>query len=253
MLAGLIMIGRLVGLAALASLLGLGPVARADDSGWIVLMGEKGMTGWQATGAWQPAAAVPLDPGNPRQFKIEPGMGVFVNGPRGRTENLITKAKFGDLEAQVEFCVPKGSNSGVKFHAVYEIQIYDSYGAKALDGADCGGIYPRSYALPRYHHIDDGIAPRVNACRAPGEWQTLDMIFLAPRFDATGKKTANARMLKVVLNGVSIHDNVEMITPTGGNWDKPEHATGPFLIQSDHGPVAFQSVKVRPYQAAAKP
>src|SRR5207302_1859995 len=105
----------------------------------------------------------------------------------------------------------------------------------------------------KYHHIDDGIAPRVNACRAPGEWQTLDMIFLAPRFDADGKKTANARMLKVVLNGVLVHDNVEMITPTGGNWDKPEQPTGPFLMQSDHGPVAFRNVKVRPYRAPGRP
>jgi 3-keto-disaccharide hydrolase len=252
--AGNNMTRRLLGLLGFGAVLALVSTAFADDAGWIVLMGEKEMSGWQKpTGAWQPAASVALDAANPRQFKIESGAGVFVNGPKGRTTNLITRERFGDLEAHVEFCVPKGSNSGIKFQAVYEIQIFDSFGAKSLDGADCGGIYPRSLSFPKYHHIDDGIAPSLNACRKPGEWQTLDMIFLAPRFDAAGKKTANARMLKVVLNEKLIHDNVEMITPTGNNWDKPEHPTGPFFLQADHGPVAFRNVKVRPYRATQSP
>ena len=231
------------------------PAGFADDSSWIVLMGPKEMSGFRTpTGAWQPAAAVTLDPANPRQFKIEPGAGVFVNGPKGKTTNLITKDAFGDLETHVEFCVPKGSNSGVKFHAVYEIQIFDSWkSTKKPSGSDCGGIYPRALALPKYHHIDDGIAPRENACLPPGEWQTLDIVFLAPRFDTAGKKIANARMLKVVLNGKLIQDNEELKTPTGSNWDKPEHATGPFYMQSDHGPVAFRNVKIRPYRAPTAP
>jgi hypothetical protein len=243
------------GVAILGSLLLAQAAAFADDSGWILLMGPKEMSGWRTpTGAWQPAAAVALDPANPRQFKIEPGFGVFVNGPKGKTTNLITRDSFGDLEAHVEFCVPRGSNSGVKFHSVYEIQIFDSWkSTKKPSGSDCGGIYPRALLLPKYHHIDEGIAPRENACLPPGEWQTLDMIFLAPRFGSDGKKTANARMLKVVLNGKLIHDDVEMKTATGNNWDKPEHPTGPFLLQSDHGPVAFRNVKIRPYLAPIRP
>jgi hypothetical protein len=223
--------------------------AFAGEAEWIVLMGPKEMTGWKTpTGAWQLAGAVPLDPANPKQFKIEPGNGVFVNGPKGKTTNLITKDSYGDLEAHIEFCVPRGSNSGVKFHAVYEIQIFDSWQSKKKpSGSDCGGIYPRSLELPKYHHIDEGIAPKENACLPPGEWQTLEMIFLAPKFDAAGKKIANARMLKVVLNGKLIHDNVEMKTATGSNWDKPEHARGPLLLQADHGPVAFRNVKIRSF------
>jgi Domain of Unknown Function (DUF1080) len=227
----------------------LAVTVHAEGGDWIVLMSPKEMQGWRTpTGAWQPAGSVALDDKNPKIFAIQAGEGIFVNGPKGRTVNLITKDSFGDLEAHVEFCVPKGSNSGVKFHAVYEIQIFDSWGVKTPKGTDCGGIYPRSEELPKYHHIDGGIPPRVNACKAPGEWQTLDMIFLAPRFDDKGAKTANARMLKVVLNGETIHDNVEMKTATGSNWNKPEKPTGPLLLQADHGPVAFRNVKVRPYK-----
>ena len=59
---------------------------------------------------------------------------------------------------------------------------------------------------PKYHHIDKGIPPKTNAARPAGEWQTLDIIFQAPRFDSAGKKTGNARLVKVVLNGQVIHE-----------------------------------------------
>src|SRR5205807_1952612 len=150
----------------------------------------------------------------------------------------------------VEFLIAKGSNSGVKFQGLYEIQIVDSHGAKKLTGDSCGGIYPRAELKPRYHHIDKGIAPRINAARPAGEWQTLHAIFLAPRLDAGGKKIANARLVKATLNGQLIHDNVELKTPTGNNWKKKETATGPLLLQGDHGPVAFRNVLIRPYKAA---
>ena len=110
----------------------------------------------------------------------------------------------------------------------------------------------RAEDKPIYHHIDKGIAPRVNACKEPGNWQTLDVIFLAPRFDAAGKKTANAKIVKAVLNGEVIHENQEMKTPTGSNYVKPEVAAGPLMLQGDHGPVAFRNVRVRPLNPEPK-
>jgi hypothetical protein len=157
--------------------------------------------------------------------------------------------QFGDIELHLEFLIPKGANSGVKFHGHYEIQIYDSFGKKKqLTGEDCGGIYPRAESRPFYQHIDKGIPPRVNAARAPGQWQTLEAIFVAPRFDESGKKVANARLLKVLLNGQLIHDNVELQWPTGDRWKNKEFARGPLMLQGDHGPVAFRNVRVRPWK-----
>jgi hypothetical protein len=163
----------------------------------------------------------------------------------GKTRNLLTKQDFGDLEAHFEFLIPKGSNSGVKFETLYEIQIDDSFGVAKPTASDCGGIYPRAEMLPRYHHIDVGVPPRTNAARAPGEWQTLDVIFRAPRFDSGGTKIANARFDKVVLNAQMIHENVELKTPTGHAWRRKEVARGPILLQGDHGPVAFRKIRVR--------
>jgi hypothetical protein len=194
---------------------------------------------------WEEVASVSIDPKNARKLDAQSGKGIFYNGPGGRGSNLVTKESFGDVEVHVEFNIPKGSNAGVKLEGVYEIQIYDSFGVKTLKGSDCGGIYPRAELLPTYHHIDDGYPPRTNASLPPGEWQTLDITFRAPRFDANGKKSENARFVKVVLNGQVVHDNVELLYSTGHAWHGKEQPTGPILLQGDHGAVAFRNVKVR--------
>jgi hypothetical protein len=222
------------------------PAAAADDSWTDLLAGDKldAFTG-KADG-WKWAKSVTLDPANPKKLGFEPGSGILVNSPKGTAPDLYTKEKYGDLEIHVEFLISKGSNSGVKFHGLYEIQILDSYGKKGeLTGDDCGGIYPRAELKPKYHYLDKGVAPKVNACKAPGEWQTLEATFRAPRFDRDGKKTANARIVRATLNGQVIHEDQALLTPTGHNHTKPEVATGPLMLQGDHGPVAFRNVRVR--------
>ena len=247
---------RCLGCSALAflTLLAVPPAAGpAEEKGWIDLFAGDGLDAWKAPSKdWQSAGDAGLDPQNPKRLQARPGKGVWVNGPKGRTKDLVTRQSFGDVEAHVEFMIPKGSNSGVKFEGLYEIQILDSWGVKNPTGNDCGGVYPRAEQKPKYHHIDKGVAPRTNACRPPGEWQMLDVTFQAPRFDATGRKTANARLVKVVLNGTVIHEDVELKTPTGHAWKDKEKPTGPLLLQADHGPVAFRNVRVRPYTGGAR-
>jgi hypothetical protein len=226
--------------------------AKNAKDGWIDLSsGAKALDAWDGpTGDWFSADGVEVDPDNPKRLRGKPGQGILVNGRKGRTQDLVSKQKFGDIELHVEFMIPKGSNSGVKLEGLYEIQICDSYGVKKPKGYDCGGIYPRAEEEPVYHHIDDGVPPRTNACRRAGEWQTLDITFQAPRFDSNHKKTANARFVKVVLNDQVIHENVEVRTPTGHAWRlKEEIPSGPLLLQADHGPVAFRNVRVRPYSS----
>lgn len=207
------------------------------------------LTVWNGpTGGWVEAGEVSVDPENPGKLTSKDGKGILVNGPKGRERDLLTKEAHGDIELSLEFYIPKGSNSGVKFHALYEIQICDSFGKKEVTGSDCGGIYPRAELLPRYRYLDQGIAPRVNACTKPGTRQKLEAVFLAPRF-VEGKKTTSARIVKATLNGQLIHDNVELKTPTGHNWTKKEMAKGPLMLQGDHGPVAFCNVRIRPYAA----
>jgi hypothetical protein len=240
---------RLFVFASIAIAMALVPAPRRvfADEGWIDLTGSPGLDAWKhPIGAWASVGSVRIDPANPKRLVADPGEGVFYNGPTGRTGNLITRKSYGDLEAHFEFMIPQGSNSGIKFGGVYEIQILDSWGKAKLSGNDCGGIYPRAEAKPKYHYLDEGHAPRVNASRPAGEWQTLDATFWAPRFDESGQKVASARFVRVVLNGQTIHEDVDADTPTGSNWVKKETPTGPFLIQSDHGPIAIRNVRIRP-------
>jgi hypothetical protein len=228
-----------------ASCLILASVARAwDGEGeWVDLMG---LDAWRApVEGWSTVGSAGLDPKDPKALAVETGSGVIYNGPTGRGINLVSKESFGDVELHIEFNVPKGSNSGVKFHSVYEVQIFDSFGAtRKPTGRECGGVYPRSEEKPKYHQIDDGYAPLVNACKAPGEWQVLDVTFLAPRFDASGKKVECAR-ITAFLNGKKVQDNLEVHSPTGSAWHDQEKTTGPLLIQGDHGPVAYRNLKAR--------
>jgi hypothetical protein len=231
-----------------ATVLFLSTACRADDSDWIDLIGDKPLEAWQASAdEWLIGGDAELDAKNARRLVAKEGQGVLINGKKGHAKDLVSKRKFGAIEAHIEFMIPKGSNSGVKFEGLYELQIFDSWGVKEPTASDCGGIYPRAELKPRYHHIDKGIPPRSNASKKPGEWQTLEVIFQPPRFDAEGKKTANARFVKVLLNDVLIHENVEVRTPTGHAWRDQEVAEGPLLLQADHGPVAFRKVRVRPY------
>lgn len=220
---------------------------------WQELFNGRNLEGWKPLFAdkandWTVASAVQLNSADPKLFEIIPlkpgGRGVLVNGAKGKTVNLITTAVHGDVEAEVEFVVPRGSNSGVYFTGLYEIQILDSFGKPndKLEYGDCAGIYTQ--------WIDNkpfgGEPPRVNASRAPGEWQSFHVWFRAPRFDGNGHKTENARFIKVIHNGVVVHENYEVSGPTRAHMDKREAQTGPLMIQGDHGPVAFRMIRIRP-------
>jgi hypothetical protein len=207
------------------------------------LFNGKNLSAWkQPVGDWQTAKEVSLDPANNKKFTIVAGEGVLVNGPKGTTKNLISQIEHGDVEAHIEFIVPKASNSGIYFMGRYEVQVLDSWGVKDLKYGDCGGIYA-SCSEPKPD--SKGTPPRINASKPPGEWQTFDIIFRAPRFDSAGKKIENAKFIGVVHNGQVIHENVESPRPTcAAHWldEKPK---GPLMLQGDHGPVAYRNLMLK--------
>ena len=169
--------------------------------------------------------------------------GVIVNGPTGRTANLCTERTFGDVELYLEFMLAKGSNSGVYLQGLYEIQIFDSYASiEGVKTSDAGAIYHR--------WIDEkgvgGSPPLVNAARGPGQWQSYQVWFRAPRFDSAGKKTEDARFERVLFNGVLVQKAVAIDGPTRAHLPVAEAAVNPLMIQGDHGPVAIRDVYIRP-------
>ena len=195
--------------------------------------------------AWYNAQDVYIKPLRPRDLLMpvgEPGGTVLVNGPDGRTQDLVTTEVFGDFELYLEFLVTEKSNSGVYLHGLYEIQILDSYGSAAPPGVhDSGAVYERWINNKGV----GGTVPSTNASLPPGEWQSFHIWFRAPRFDVNGKKIEDACLVRLNYNGVTVQRNVALPGPTRASLDIPESARNPLMIQGDHGPVALRHVYIR--------
>lgn len=218
----------------------------SSESGLKIYLAGEDFSVWrEKTGAWQIVGEAVMDAANEKLITTKAGSGVLVNGPRGKTVNLLSRAEFGDVRAHIEFMVPKGSNSGVYFMGRYEIQVLDSWGVKKPKHSNCGGIYQRwdNNRSPKGY---EGHPPQVNASRPPGQWQSFDVIFRAPHFDTNGEKIANARFEKVIHNGIVVHENVELTGPTRSGAYEDERPAGPLMLQGDHGPVAYRNIWIVP-------
>ena len=169
-------------------------------------------------------------------WKIENGVMVSAKG------DIQTTNKFGDIQLHLEFCEPtppKGDgqgrgNSGVFFMGLYEVQVLDCYGNKTYADGATGGLYGQHPAL-------------ANACRPPGNWETYDIIFTAPRFDADGKLVSPA-YATVTLNGVVVQNHQAFRGPT--NWRTvgkyhPHDAELPLALQYHNNSVSFRNIWVR--------
>ncbi len=220
------------------------------EPGWTALFNGRDLTGWHGRdpnqkNEWFTTAAVFYDRLlNPKSLTAHGSPGDrMINGPHGRTTDLVTDQKFGDMELYLEFMLAMGSNSGIYMHSLYECQILDSFGSvQPMTSSDGGAIYHR--------WINEqgvgGSAPRVNASLPPGRWQSYQIWFQAPRFDASGKKIANAKFLRVLYNGIVVQENVEIDGPTRAHMEIPEAAENSLMIQGDHGPVAVRNIYWRP-------
>lgn len=177
--------------------------------------------------------------GNPATWNLIGGEAMEVNV---RSGDIQTKQEFGDFDLHLEFWLPlmadktsqARANSGVFLHGNYEIQVLDSYNNETYAKGECAAIY--------------GVkSPDVNAARPPEQWQTYDATFQAPRFDANGNKTANAKV-SLVWNGTKVHNNVEIEKPTGGGKDEKKRA--PLRLQ-DHGNlVRYRNIWIVPKDVA---
>ena len=206
------------------------PFNGKDLDNWITKPKSKGKNAW--------VVGVPSQSKeNPKTLAVADGAGAMVNkvSGHGQSWDIYSKEKWGSCRIELEVMVPKGANSGVYVMGEYEVQVLDSYGKEKLGGGDMGAIYG---AQP----------PKVNACKKPGEWQKYVIDFKAPSFDANGKKTSNARFIKVELNGKILHENVEMKGQTPSGVNGKEAATGPIMFQGDHGPVAYRNIRITPMQ-----
>ncbi len=158
-----------------------------------------------------------------------------------KSGDIQTKQNFGSVQLHLEWSAPDEiqsegqgrGNSGVFFQNRYEVQILDSYQNKTYSNGQATAVYKQ--------HI-----PLVNATKAPDQWQTYDIIFHAPQFDASGNKTKSGTFT-VIHNGVLVQDHVEILGTTEyiGHPKNDAHGKGPIKLQ-DHGNlVQYRNIWIR--------
>ncbi len=143
--------------------------------------------------------------------------GVLINPTSGA--NLISDQKFTDFKADIEFKFPKGSNSGIYLRGRYEVQIADNYGLEPMD-IYFGGVY-------------GFLEPNENAANPAGEWQRYQITLIGSR-------------VTIIANEKKIISDQTIPGITGGALDSKEGEPGSFMVQGDHGPVAFRKFVVTP-------
>ncbi|MBN2454949.1 MAG: DUF1080 domain-containing protein [Sedimentisphaerales bacterium] len=223
----------------LGSMIILAGVSGCSSGNAIKPFDGKDLQGWQfkapaEKSKWAVGIAA-VSSEDPAMLVAKCGAGEMINLPRKHADSvdIYSKEKFGNCRIELEVMVPKGSNSGIYVMGEYEVQVLDSFGKTQLDNGDMGAIFGAN-------------PPPVNACKKPGQWQKYVIDFLAPKFDAKGKKVANAKFIKVELNGQILHKNVEMKGPTPGGVSGKEAPAGPIMFQGNHGPVAYRNICIKP-------
>lgn len=152
-------------------------------------------------------------------WSAQNGMLVNEMPEKGHGTDLVSEEKFGDFVVRYDYLVPKGANSGFYLRGRYEVQILDDHGSAPAVGGN-GAIYSLK-------------APSQNVSKPAGQWQSVEA-------------TLRGNRLTVVLNGVKIHEDVEIPRATGGELDNRLDQPGPILLQGDHGSVAFRNLRIKP-------
>jgi Domain of Unknown Function (DUF1080) len=193
----------------------------------IVLFNGKDLSAWKGRD------------GGPAKWAVADG--AFTVTPK--TGEIATKEAFGDCQLHVEWKISpdvsgtsqQRGNSGIFLMGKYELQVLDNYAGKTYVNGQAGAIYKQSI-------------PLVNACRPPGEWQTYDIIFTAPRFGDDGRVKSPA-IITVLHNGILVQNNFHIIGGTQyiGIANYKKHGDKEPITLQDHGnPTSFRNIWIRP-------
>jgi hypothetical protein len=175
--------------------------------------------------------------GSDAKWDVKDGAMTVVKG----AGDIKTKQTFGDMQLHIEWRAPAEvvgdgqgrGNSGIFLQERYELQVLDSYESVTYSNGQAGAIYKQSI-------------PLVNACLKPGEWQTYDVIYTAPRFSDNGRVIVPA-YITIIHNGVVIQNHTQINGPTEyrGMAVYQTHGKGSIKLQDHGNPVSFRNIWVR--------
>ena len=221
-----------------------GTASTQDDPGRppsdaIVLFNGKDLSNWQAAGRGE-------DQGKSVAPEWKVANGYIETVPK--TGSIFTKEKLGDMQLHIEWATPQNiraasqgrGNSGVLIMGIYEIQVLDSYDNVSYADGQAAAIYGQ-------------YPPLVNASRKPGEWQSYDIIFEAPRFKAG--QLVKPAFATVFHNGVLVHHRQELMGPMRHKLVtkyEPHEAEGPLMLQSHGNPVRYRNIWARRFDKVSQ-
>jgi hypothetical protein len=178
---------------------------------------------------------------------VKPATWIIKDGAMYSTQgsgSIKTKRVFTDFQLHVEWRTPSEitgksqgrGNSGVFLQDYYEIQVLDSYHNRTYRNGQAGAMYKQ-------------YAPLINASRKPGEWQTYDVVYTAPRFGKDSTTYFTPPRVTLFHNGVLIQNNVALRGPTVyigiPEYMIKKHGPGSIQLQQHGNPVGYRNIWIR--------
>jgi hypothetical protein len=200
----------------------------------VILFNGQDLSKWQGTKG-------------PAPWKVQDGYMEVVP----HSGSIRSRDKFGSFQMHLEFAEPthlrgtsqERGNSGVIIFGLYEVQVLDNFNNPTYPDGQCGGLYGQS-------------PPLVNACRPPGEWQTYDILFESPRWDADNHLIRPASVT-VIQNGLVLHHKQALLGPTAhrayGDYKRNTGSEGAIELQEHENPVRFRNIWIRNISDEEKP
>jgi len=215
------------------------PQHENSDPGWLRLCYGDAFQLWHGTG-WQ-LVDVDLDTTDPTKLATREGVNSLVSPASwptaGGAPAFVSKLLFGDVRLRFEFMLPEGGRALLRLQNAYDVLLAATPDERATTLESCGAL--------RFAGNEAGRAP-INPCfRAAGEWHQMDLTFRAPRFDDAGKKIANARIVRAMVDDVLLHDEVEFPGP-GDGVTIPEESEAPFSFLPLNGQLALGNIRAKP-------
>ncbi|MBL8862818.1 MAG: DUF1080 domain-containing protein [Planctomycetes bacterium] len=214
------------------------PARESSDQGWLRLCYADAFQMWTGEG-WQ-LVDVDLDAADPTRLATREGVGALVSPSTwkggGAPPSFATRLAFGDFRLRFDFLLPQGGRAMLRLLGRYDLLLAATSDERATSLDSCGALLFAD---------GTGRAPLNPGFRTPGEWHQMDLTFRAPRFDATGKKIANARVVRALVDDVLLHEEVELPGPGAARSD--ELPVGPIVFSATGaGQVALNSIRIKP-------
>jgi glucose/arabinose dehydrogenase len=211
------------------------PAKQSGDEGVLHLTRGDALDAWSVGGDTWRKREVALDPNRNTQFVVQEdakpddwsGPTIF-NGGAVHPAVLRSHVAVGDVDLHFDFMLTAGAR--------VQLVAWDRYALTLSDDAACGAIEEASFAQPPW----PGRKPTFNAYRGPGKWHGLDV-----KLAETNSPNARAKFVRVLIDDVLLHDEVEVPYPTNSSPAGDQTSSGPIVIRVEAGQAAFRGIRVR--------